>query len=81
METGVVNRLVLVSNGDDWEALYVNGKKVFANHRIPVEEIIKWSLHLEVPLEKRFTTKEYTEKCYNEGDFDDNLEDVQLTPG
>jgi hypothetical protein len=33
--------VVIVGNGDDWEALYVNGAKVYENHSIPAHEILR----------------------------------------
>lgn len=34
-----LNELVIVSNGDDWEALYVNGKLTDEGHSIRIRDL------------------------------------------
>lgn len=73
--------LVLVSNGDDWEGLYVNGKKVFSHHNVEVELISEWSAKLQMVLKKRWVTSEYNEYVQDgPGDFHEDLKDVKLEP-
>lgn len=74
-----LDNLVLVSNGDDWEALYVNGKKVFAHHKVDSDLISEWSAKLQMKVIKKFCTDEYSLMVQDgQGDFSDNLSEVEI---
>jgi len=77
-----MTKITIVSNGDDWEGLYVNGKCIVQDHRISrmdlIEEILKVVDKGSISVEECYLTDEYIEKAYNTGCFPDNLSEMEL---
>lgn len=72
--------LVLVKTGNDWEGLFVNGKKVCSHHKVDVKTISEYSAKMGVVVQVRFTTDAETEKAEDCGDFPENLSEMELSP-
>lgn len=59
----------IVSNGDDWEALYIDGVLVAEGHRLTVDDILKT---VDVKVENYDVSSEWT----YENSMPDNLSDI-----
>jgi len=70
--------LVLVSTGNDWEGLFVDGKKVYEHHEVSNQLISKWSAKTGLVIEKKWTTAEETSKTEDCGCFPELLKDMEL---
>lgn len=73
-----LDNLVLVSNGDDWEALYVNGKKVFSHHKVGIDQVSLWSARLQMEIIIKHCTEKYNDIVQDIGDFPDNLNEIEI---
>lgn len=49
-------QIVIVSNGDDWEGLYIDGKLVTENHRLSPRDVLN---ALGLTLERKHVSTEY----------------------
>lgn len=70
-----MTRLILVSNGDDWEALYLDGKSVCQDHTINRDILADYILDTK---EKPVYLQGDPQQSYDLGRFPDKLEDVEL---
>lgn len=69
----VTSPVVIVSNDDDWEALYVNGRSIKQDHSISRDELIDVCLkHGQKPC---YVTVYYDDLDI-EGRYPDNLDDL-----
>lgn len=69
-----MSRLILVTNCDDWEALYLDGKCVAQDHEISRDELVDYVLDVREKHEYVETDGEQT-CCL--GCFPERLEDVE----
>lgn len=61
---------ILVSNGDDWEGLYVNGKLVQQDHSLSARDVLSL---IGIDIEQRWVSYDYTAE---RGNLPDKLADI-----
>ena len=67
------DRLVLIKDGDGWEALYDNGIKVDEGHHVDV------LAYLNITLNIQYATNIYSEEVLSlTGSFPDNISEVEV---
>ena len=78
----------LIITGDDWEALFIDGKKVEEGHNLHdgIDRIVyirkasrKYKFDI-FKLKFGFTTDNYESYLYNVGDFHDDLSEIDYDP-
>lgn len=67
--------VVLVTNYDDWEALYVNGVSVYQGHDIPRYVLVKTCLEAGAHYCSVYSSYEELEMT---GNFPDQLDDIPV---
>lgn len=69
----VKSNVVIVTNYDDWEALYVNGIAVAQDHKISRETVVEHCLKENTMFE---TVEAYHDELESVGQYPDNIDDV-----
>lgn len=65
--------VVLVTNHDDWEALYINGKAVIQEHKIQRSDLVRYCLEYNTMYCEVSASYEELEMS---GRYPDNLNDI-----
>ena len=74
---GNKDNIIIISNGDDWEILYVNGEKVLATHSISLRMIMDYLPNLSQPL--TLTLYEYFNDEWEDRESDELYREVFMT--
>lgn len=70
--------ITLVSTGNDWDALYINGKAVMQAHSITVEDVLDY-LGITLAINRPTVDDEWFDEYGDEhGQLPDNLADVKI---
>lgn len=72
--------VALIDTGNDWCALYVNGKSVMQAHKIDIEDVLDY-LGIKLEFSRPTVDDEWFER-YGEkyGQLPDKLKDVKVVP-
>ncbi len=69
--------ITLVSTGNDWDALYINGKAVMQAHSITMEDVLEY-LGIAVTISRPTVDDEWFDEYADKyGQLPDNLVDVK----
>ena len=68
-----MRQIVIATNHDDWEALYVDGVQVASGHTVSREELLPHIVKEPCEVFLWYVEPEYS---YDMGGFDDKLEDI-----
>ena len=68
------DNIIIISNGDDWEILFVNGEKVLATHSISLRMIMDYLPNLSQPL--TLTLYEYFNEEWEDRESDELYREV-----
>lgn len=66
----MTNEVKILTNCDDWEALFVNGKLVDQQHKIRIQDLVQYN---PMNLERVELSNEGCEWLYDHGSFDYNM--------
>jgi hypothetical protein len=66
-------KITIVSNGADWEALYIDGKRKIEGHQIEVEDVLQYIKSVEYD----FINREISEDIRRGPYYPDKLEDIE----
>lgn len=68
-----MKNIVLTTNHDDWEAIFLDGKQQTAGHKIELNELIPYLRDGDFTIERWSVNSEYT---YDLGCYPDLLSDI-----